>query len=42
VVTRIVDLVERLIGEGRLTESRINESVVRIERLFPSVAAAPG
>jgi beta-N-acetylhexosaminidase len=42
VVTRIVDLLERLIGEGRITESRINESVVRVERLFPSVAAASG
>jgi beta-N-acetylhexosaminidase len=42
VVTRIVDLVERLIGEGRLAESRINESVGRVERLFPSVAAASG
>jgi hypothetical protein len=28
--------VERLIGEGRLTEAGIDESVARIERLFPS------
>lgn len=34
--TRVVDLVERLIGEGRLTEAQIDESVARIERLFPN------
>jgi beta-N-acetylhexosaminidase len=42
VVTRIIDLVEGLIREGRLTEARIDESVARLERLFPSVAAASG
>lgn len=36
VVTRVVDAVERPIGEGQVTESRIDASVGRIERLFPS------
>jgi beta-N-acetylhexosaminidase len=36
IVSNVIDLVERLIGEGRLAEARIDESVARIERLFPS------
>jgi beta-N-acetylhexosaminidase len=33
-VTRVVDLVERLVGEARITEARIDASVQRIEGLF--------
>jgi len=32
---RVLDLIERLVGEGRLTEARIDESVSRLGRLFP-------
>ena len=30
---------ERAIESGRLTEARIDESVARIERLFPPIGA---
>jgi beta-N-acetylhexosaminidase len=31
---RVIDLVERLVGEGKLTEARIDQSVNRLARLF--------
>ena len=33
-VLRVINLVEGLVGEGRITEARIDESVERITRLF--------
>jgi hypothetical protein len=30
----VIDLIERLVGEGRLAEARIDESVARIDALF--------
>ncbi len=39
VVARVVDVVEGAIERGRLSEARIDESVARIERLFPSISA---
>jgi beta-N-acetylhexosaminidase len=40
-VLRVIDLVERLVGEGRLTEARIDASVERLGRLFePGQAGA--
>jgi beta-N-acetylhexosaminidase len=35
VVDRIIALVEAAIADGRLTEARLDESLARIERLFP-------
>jgi beta-N-acetylhexosaminidase len=36
----VIDLVERLVGEGRLTEARIDASVERLQRLFSSPPAS--
>jgi beta-N-acetylhexosaminidase len=35
VVDKIIDIVERAVESGRITEARIDASVARIERLFP-------
>jgi hypothetical protein len=35
VIEKVIGIVERLISDGRLSEARIDESVARIERLFP-------
>lgn len=40
VVDKIIDIVERAIESGRLTEARIDASVARIERLFPPPASS--
>jgi beta-N-acetylhexosaminidase len=40
VVEKIIGLVEGAIESGRLTEARIDASVARIERLFPSTTAS--
>ena len=37
VVEKVIGIVEGLIAQGRLSEARIDESVARIERLFPLV-----
>ena len=36
-VLRVIDLVERLVGEGRIAEARIDASVERLQRLFPPI-----
>lgn len=36
VVDRIIALVEQAVDQGRISEARIDESVARIERLFPA------
>jgi beta-N-acetylhexosaminidase len=35
-VLRVINLVERLVGDGRISEARIDASVERLERLFGS------
>ena len=41
-VVKVIDLVERLVGEGRLTEERIDASVARLASLFDRPGAAAG
>ena len=36
-VLRVIDLVERLVGEGRISEARIDASVKRLGRLFAPI-----
>ncbi|HUQ43174.1 MAG TPA: glycoside hydrolase family 3 N-terminal domain-containing protein [Candidatus Limnocylindria bacterium] len=39
---KVIDLVERLVEQGRIPEARIDESVTRLEQRFPSGAAPAG
>lgn len=41
-VGEVLDLVEGLVRDGTITEARIDASVARLERLFPSIAATGG
>ena len=42
IVGRVVDLVEELVGDGTITEERIDTSVERVARLFPNGGHVPG
>ena len=39
---KVIDLVERLVEQGRIPESRIDESVARLEQRFPNEGAPAG
>jgi beta-N-acetylhexosaminidase len=41
-VGEVLDLVEGLVRDGTITEARIDASVARLERLFPSQPATGG
>ncbi|MBI2782140.1 MAG: glycoside hydrolase family 3 [Chloroflexi bacterium] len=40
--TRVIDVVERLVGQGTVPEARIDEALARLQRLFPARSAGTG
>jgi beta-N-acetylhexosaminidase len=42
IVGRVIDIVEDLVGDGTITEARIDASVQRVARLFPHDGHVPG
>jgi beta-N-acetylhexosaminidase len=40
--TKVIDVIEGLVGDGTVAESRIDEAVARVSSLFDAPGADPG